>query len=250
MITKRSPLDSDVIVAPAGQVEQVVLRCMNDPPVKMDITRPSVIPITDGCVLESAQWRVKAVVHVHETLKNAQAEPVALPRLNISWPKKIKKHVLVALKSVQQVNVPLIHVQNWDKDNGMEVQGSEVTAQSWADTMSHPYVAAGSSGMAVIICVVLLLINVYCLCCSAKMKQMSQWAGIPAMEETYPSAPQMRQAAPVAPTIINVPPPPPYAQSSNADSAQSPISVTVTQDQIAKLMGFAPRRTTRAIDMS
>ena len=112
---------------------------------------------------------------------------------------------------------------------------------------------AGSSGVAVLICVVILIINLYCLCCSGKMKMLGRMSeGFVVPPGQTPTAPTMMMAQPqmtmAQPQMMNVLPPPPYpTQSQRPDQS---VSVTVTQDQIAQIIGFTPRRPLKAIDMA
>ena len=243
IVERRGALDSEVIVAPGKKGENLVMRCKNEPPLKIMVGKPTVLPVPEGCVLESPRWRVKSVVHVHEELKQKRVEPIALPRLNVSWPTTMKAQVVRSLMTMEHVTIPLIHMVKWEKQ---EEEGG-MTAEEWMGTMSHPYVTAGSSGVAVLICGVVLIMNVYCWCCSGKMRLLAQWARVPTQEST-PTAPPMAQVqAASPPLIINVPPPPPY--QGREDAAPS-VSVTITPEQVAKLIGFTPRRSHKALAMS
>ena len=210
---------------------------------------------------------MKAVVHVHESLTLPVAEPIALPKLNITWPKKVKGHVRRVLKLVDHVRVPLIDVEGWAKEDAEAEDEAGRERMQWGEVVSHPYMAAGSSSVAVIICVLVLGVNVYCLCCSARMKMLARVNNLVTNQSkgqiSEASAPMMPMThhrpdtvlhhrsdpmmMPMQSTLLNMAPPPPYPEQQV--TVEPSRAVTVTPEQIARLIGFTPRRTMRAIDM-
>lgn len=257
-VRKVSPLDSSVVVAPPKGGQHVTLRCVLDPPVKLYIDKPTVLPVRDGCVLGADKWKIRAVVHVHESLRLPVREPIALPKLNISWPKKVKAHVQKVLKLVGHVRVPLIDVEKWAKEDQDAEARVALEGMQWGEMVSHPYVAAGSSGMAVLICGIVLLVNVYCFCCSGKMKMLARVTEVVNKRNDVEASAPLVQVShhmpnpmmdPRQPAVVNMAPPPPYPTLPVAMAMEPGVSVTLSPEQIARLIGFTPRRALRAMEM-
>ena len=213
--------------------------------VRQTISKPTLVKVPARCVLEAKTWRVKGVEHIHMSIRVPNIRPEFLPAINISWPTKLHRKIIDNLKYVEHVKVPLINVQKWEK----EMQdSSNMDAMSISDLVNQPYMASGSGGVALIISLAVLTFNIYMYCCKNRFRGC-QNNNEGTQYPQSPTAPMPQtMAMPNVPQQVHVhQAPPPYQIPHQAATVMTPlmldnnghdVRVTVTPDQIAKIMGM------------
>ena len=232
--------DSMVLIAPTQVQENTVLRCSSKIPLKIVFNKPTIYNIPDACILESDTWRIVNVQHVHTSIRQEQRTPAFIPSINISWPTSVHINVSNTLKYIDHVHVPVIKIQKWEEDKNQVLDIEDI--------VTHPYVASGSGSVALIISLIVLGINVYMFCIKGRRnntKHKDSIEGGKTSNTTIVTVPNAQPTAPISPVINQTIPllpqlPPAYA---TAQSHNREMTVTITPEQIANIMGMGAQDT-------